>query len=98
DFHVTGVPDVCSSDLFRRCLCQSGGWSCAPHFLYFCVSPTDQLSTMARITESMGRLSVTAVCRAELPAAMSTTSSGPAPTASAEDRKSVVQGRREWRC
>src|SRR5258706_13512718 len=39
---------------------------------------------MARITESMGRLSVTVVCRAELPAAMSTTSSGPAPTASAE--------------
>src|SRR5207248_11473466 len=54
------------------------------HFLYFSTSPTYQQSTMARITESTGRLSVTVVCRAELPAAISTTSSGPAPTASAE--------------
>src|ERR1044071_4709405 len=54
------------------------------HFLYFSTSPTYQQSTMARITESTGRLSVTTVCRAELPAAISTTSSGPAPTASAE--------------
>src|ERR1051326_4232645 len=54
------------------------------HFLYFSQSPMHQLSTMARITESTGRLSGTVVCRAEPPAAISTTSSGPAPTASAE--------------
>ncbi len=36
---------------------------------------------MAMTTESIGRLSVAVVCRAELPAAINTTSSGPAPTA-----------------
>ena len=45
--------------------------------------PTLQLSTMAMTTASTGRLSVASVCRAELPEATSTISSGPAPTASA---------------
>src|ERR1051326_287429 len=54
------------------------------HFLYFSQSPMHQLSTMGRITQATRRLSGTGVLRAELPAAISTTSSGPAPTASAE--------------
>src|SRR5205807_2277437 len=45
-----------------------------------------QLSTMAITTRSTGFLSVDCVWRAELPEQMSTTSSGPAPTASAATR------------
>src|SRR5690606_28346068 len=54
-----------------------------PSFWYFTSPPTSQVSTMAMITASHGRRSVKTVCRAELPVATITTSSSPAPTASA---------------
>ncbi len=64
------------------------GWSCS--FLVLRLARHAQVSTIAMITASTGRLSVTRVWRAELPEATRTISSGPAPTASAATRNAPV--------
>ena len=60
------------------------------YFLYRVSRPISHVSTIAMTTASTGRLLVACVCRAELPEATSTYSSGPAPTASAATQHDYV--------